>query len=531
MRLVHIKKESDLLMALIKIRGEQIQAEALTNAHIAANAAIDESKINVDWAVHYSNALAIKKLLDYVQKNGIAVEAAVSSIDNIIDAANPKADDNGTDLGVIVTDNDLKDKNKVIVRNNVTGEPVDDGAGGEVFGRVTWDAALNDAAGGFKLSFYKSDETVYTFATAETVDIQYIQRFNLRDVDEAFSMNEKFVDGAADITAHLNIEQLAIDLYGEAALDRDGQGNGVGVKGSSVKDQLNNLYVTDDAAKGAKLIGVLADGVIAKNVADAIVELNGGLDAEATARTNANTAIVNDLASTETAKGASLVGVEDIAGKFTATTVEGVLTELQTNIETTSSSGGTALTGFEADLADTVDPTKGANMVGVYDIDNKLTAIDVNGALIELADQVTLNAGNLVDEIELLAGVGGATQIGIEDIGDYFASTTIEAALQEVGLDSASQDGRLGTLEARDHTHVKKVAVVTTDMIATGEVSIPDAATFDNTADLDVFVNGILQVETTHYTPDTVNKNKVVFGADVLVAGDLVIFKFLNNSL
>lgn len=40
-----------------------------------------------------------------------------------------------------------------------------------------------------------------------------------------------------------------------------------------------------------------------------------------------------DLASTANAEGASLIGVEDSAGSFTATDVEGVLAELQTNIQ------------------------------------------------------------------------------------------------------------------------------------------------------------------------------------------------------
>lgn len=46
-----------------------------------------------------------------------------------------------------------------------------------------------------------------------------------------------------------------------------------------------------------------------------------------------NVALAPDLASTANAEGAALIGVEDSAANFTATTVEGVLAELQTNID------------------------------------------------------------------------------------------------------------------------------------------------------------------------------------------------------
>ena len=44
-------------------------------------------------------------------------------------------------------------------------------------------------------------------------------------------------------------------------------------------------------------------------------------------------ALAPDLASTANGDGAALIGVEDSAANFTATTVEGVLAELQTNID------------------------------------------------------------------------------------------------------------------------------------------------------------------------------------------------------
>jgi hypothetical protein len=46
-----------------------------------------------------------------------------------------------------------------------------------------------------------------------------------------------------------------------------------------------------------------------------------------------NVALAPDLASTANGEGASLIGVEDSAGYFTATTVEGVLEELQASID------------------------------------------------------------------------------------------------------------------------------------------------------------------------------------------------------
>ena len=51
----------------------------------------------------------------------------------------------------------------------------------------------------------------------------------------------------------------------------------------------------------------------------------------------------SDLASTTTGKGASLVGLEDAAGKFTATTVEAALPEIFTQLATDSDTKGAAL--------------------------------------------------------------------------------------------------------------------------------------------------------------------------------------------
>ncbi len=642
-------------MAFVKIRDVQIKAGSLGNAHFAADAAIAESKLDVDWATHYSNALATKLMLDYVQLN--AVSANGTAIDNVIAAVNPQATPAGTELGVIVDATNATVKNKAIVRSSATGEPILDVNDREVYGRMTWDATLNAGAGGFKLSFYTTDgetETAYTFAAPTNIDAQYIRRFTLRDVDEAFSMNEKFVDGAADVTAHLNIEQLAVDIYGTVDLDRDGEANlvtplvtqvsnevtratdaegvlqgNIDIVTTNLATEVTNRTNADTAirtdfastanAKGASLVGIedLAGKITATTVEGALAELADEADAEATARADADTAIRTDFASTANAKGASLIGIEDVAGNITATTVEGALTEIEGRVSTLEDTGGaevaathtrdaastngyfaqkidaaafvslearvvdvetvvdakakvaddtaTGLATHKTDLAAT-DNAKGASLIGIEDSANKFAATTVEAALAELQTNIESEASTrstadttlqtnisneataranadtaIVENLASTTNAKGASLVGIEDTGNKITATTVEGALAEIATNLATEvtartdadtalDTRVTTLEGQYHQHNKKVVVISAGQAGVSSVTVPDEATFPMGGSMDVFVNGSLQAPTVHYTETEIGVtgrgNAVDFAPDIVVEGDVVIFKW-----
>jgi len=82
-----------------------------------------------------------------------------------------------------------------------------------------------------------------------------------------------------------------------------------------------------------------------------------------------------DIASTASTEGASLVGVEDSAAKFTGTNVETVLAELDTNHDT-----------LITDLASTAN-TKGASTIGIEDAVSAFTGTEVEAVTNEIFDK------------------------------------------------------------------------------------------------------------------------------------------------
>lgn len=225
-------------MAISRLNGKQIRPGVLTNQHVAANADIHESKLDVNWAGHYQSALETKKVIDFVQVGNKMVSEATEynlTTSGVLLGGNVTTS-TGTDEGVI-TDAPY---NKVIIRDAVTGDAVLDAEGEEVYGRLVHDGV------DFKVLFMSPGldgesnpvEAPFTMPVDQEIDFQYMERFNLKTVSELFAANEKFVAGAADITAFQNIEQLAKDLYGAGyTLDRDGQGNLT----ASIQEQIKAL--------------------------------------------------------------------------------------------------------------------------------------------------------------------------------------------------------------------------------------------------------------------------------------------------
>ena len=189
-------------MALMSIRANQIKDHQISDNHI--NGKLTEAVLEIDFLSHASEILDTKLLVDYIQKSDITVVAPAETMDIVLASPNAAL---ATDKGIVLDA-------KVKIRDNATGEPVIDGSF-EVFGKLT---AYVDNAGQhtYTLSFFSGpagSETPYT-AAAGKIDILYPQRYSLSDIPANFLENERFVDGAADITAHLNLEQIAKDIFG-----------------------------------------------------------------------------------------------------------------------------------------------------------------------------------------------------------------------------------------------------------------------------------------------------------------------------
>lgn len=230
-------------MSFNKANSRQIKAGSLDNSHIKAGAAIDESKLNIDWTAKAASILATKLLVDYVQVSAKDVPSAASDI-LITDKVSATPATVETEKGAIVENG----KNGVIVRHSVTGDPVISPSGNEVFGKLTYSGS------DYKLSFFYRDEVgaelPFTFTDAAKIDFQFPQRFDLSTISETFAANEKFVDGASDVSARLDLSQITKDIFGDTYdLDQDGDANRTQSLAAELVQETSGVVNTEEKAK------------------------------------------------------------------------------------------------------------------------------------------------------------------------------------------------------------------------------------------------------------------------------------------
>lgn len=532
-------------MAITRIRGGQIhdhtidgikiQLGALLNEHFASNAAIHESKLDINWESH-TEILQNKKIVDYVQVNKTDV-SGVSSIDVTALSIIPNTDeavlsDPLSGEGIIVDE----PKNRIILRDSITGDPVLDQHGHEVFGRIKKDEAENK----FIVHFYTNEndvETPFTMPEGQKIDWQYARRFNLLTINEMFAANEKFVEGAADATAHLNIEQLAKDLYGSVfSLDRDGNGN----LEKSVALQISEEIIR---AKQAEF------------------DLQTNIDGEAAARIAADNSIINDLSSTSTGKGSSLVGFSN--SEFTAKTVEEAIIELGTRV--TGVEGGGSETGTEVVNArsSTVKSADGGTTPKVFNsLDARLEEIEQdavnNNTRVKAIEDKNTEQDTRLDTVE--NEIEETYTRDTESVNKYFPIQTFTSleerlnnieTLTDAGLKqsatsnsevmdargtAATLDERLsaslnedGTLKIGKQVHSHKKTILQISSTAS-IVDMPVGQTFVNDGTLNVYINGILQANGINFTEvlDVDGKGiSIDFGAEQVVAGDIVVLEWV----
>lgn len=116
-------------------------------------------------------------------------------------------------------------------------------------------------------------------------------------------------------------------------------------------------------------------------------------------------ASVADLASNINGLGASTIGIEDLAGNFTATTVEGALAEISAGSSGNSFSTAGSIIGTDINITGNAGFT-------AFNIDVSSLATDAD---------LASNANGL-----------GASTIGIEDVAGNIIATTVEGALAEL---------------------------------------------------------------------------------------------------
>lgn len=425
-------------MTIARLRGEQLREGILRENHFAVDASLPESILNINWANH-TEILQDKKVIYKVQLNDLAV-GGLSEIDvtNLV-TGNPVSS-TGIAEGIIIDE----PKNKVTLRDGATQDtPLKDANANTVYGRMTYDDVNNK----FIVKFFVFDTTLatpaevsYTMPTGQTIDLIFYRRGNMLNIPEDYLITDggNFVEGQTDAIADFNIKQLAKDLG--ITLNNDGNMS----LSRSIIDEI--LVQTRGVTNTTIRANTIIDEVVTARNGKA--NLNTELDAirqsvsdEVTNRTAGDQAIRDDLASTATGKGASLIGIEDIAAVFTATNVEQALKELYDKI--------VADVQAEANARSTADS----------DLDSRLSAIEAEKTKIHVHDRYVFQA------------VGGETTVNLPEGKKADTNTlvvTINGLEQAVGI---------------NYTEI---------------------------TDVNGFVTGV------DFNPDT------------LVAGDVVIFKWLN---
>ncbi|MEC0276792.1 hypothetical protein [Peribacillus frigoritolerans] len=265
-----------------RFRGEQLRSQILRDRHFDENSKINENKVDIKFHNH-REILEDTKVDVFVQVNNQVVQG-LSSLDvTVAMASRPVATVAGEGIVTGV---------RLELRKQGTEDfPFIDNDGDRVYGKIRFDSTASK----YFLDFFSEVggvESVYTFASdAAAVDYRYVLRTNLSviPVDALIQGGSGFVANATDAEAYMNLKQIMKDLYVNGTLDNDGNAN-------------------------------LAKPLVAQ------------ISDEATARSNADTAILEDLASVLAGEGASLVGVvSDV--NHSGMTVQAAITDLASRVK------------------------------------------------------------------------------------------------------------------------------------------------------------------------------------------------------
>jgi hypothetical protein len=250
------------------------------------------------------------------------------------------------------------------------------------------------------------------------------------------------------------------------------------------------------------------------------------ITAESTSRATADSAILSNLASTANGLGASTVGVEDAAGHFTATTVEGVLAELFSDISTTGTDVSRLETVIGISAGATQNTFSSVHYVAAHDsLDTAVGKLDA--ALNTEASTRASADTTLQTNIDAEATTARAAEATLQTNIDAEA-TTARAAESTLTTNLASEVTRATAAEAAlDAAKVNRVGDTMTgqltmqDTVDTGSAPILVANNaLTHGAKLQV---GYLAIGTTNANPGNDQNNTAwvdpTFGASIGIQG------------
>lgn len=348
-------------MALTQIRGTQIRDGVIVNSHVAANAAIAYSKLNlnqslvasdlnldesVEQQVLNSKLIALWDMMTGISSGTGSSLNVTASIGSTIANDNPitSVDAEGVLLTGTGTNGAGISNYSVQVRNAATGEPVVDNTDedpGDAINAGAVYAELRHDGTDYFLHFFNSDGTPYTFTADTSIDVMFVEIFTYQTAPaKGFITGMGFADIVGIAGSH-NHNDL---YYTQTELDGGQLDNRYYTEGELNGGQLDNRYFRED-------------------------ELNPA--APATGDNVLDARYFREIELTSTASGSSgsgLIGVTSGNG-LDAATVQGALNELQSDIN--------EIVGGTLDITHSMDDS--------YD-DGSVVSVDGTNVDFQLAD-------------------------------------------------------------------------------------------------------------------------------------------------
>lgn len=533
-------------MAFQKLRGEQLQDNIISNRHVKGQ--FTEEVLDINFKSHASEIFEEKKVVDYVQKNEVLVDVASTTITVELPTGPALSDEV---LGIVLN------KYAVRLRETRTAKPLEYN-GTEVYAKLE-SHSLVEGKNVYTLTFYEKSsgtEKKCTIQADTLIDIVYPQRFTLDDVNETFAANEKFVDGATDVTTHLNITQIAKEVFGSYVLNNNGNINNIFGDNSTLVEKLVELTCgrINDTVKAMDIIdevivarsnkatvndrfvaleqAVGEGGNLDQRLDDVELEISNARKTHPTllahmnalqSGIDANKAFTDDLKNpNDPKKGASLVAVDKTSAFATGLalstfTVQESFAKLYQSLLDEVSNRADAISTHKNELASNLNG-KGASLIGVEDIAGVFTATTVESVLKELDDKIKKAVTAINSSISDLDNKFTPTQEEVNTARGNKASLTERL---DVSIDA---DGVLKDIGAV-HKHMELYVVVDTNNVTSVNFTFPGTNKFNTPKSHDVFtlyINGIKHIKPVHWSVSVVDKVVTATVTEPLLKGDYV---------
>jgi len=223
-----------------------------------------------------------------------------------------------------------------------------------------------------------------------------------------------------------------------------GQDNSSGSDGDKNIDLLTGLFARKNSAGSAvtiadfgKIIYAEDDETVSDDDTDPVAGTMWGFTEESTPRvivligaSSSVSDLAADLASILNGFGASMVGVEDVAGTFAGADVEAVLAEIITLLASIVATEGSAMIGTEdvgayfagatvEAILQEIGANTGAGVVGILDAAAHFAAVDVEGALAENATAINVlrPGAPMMNRVIMLGAPGAIVALDTVTIG------------------------------------------------------------------------------------------------------------------